>query len=122
MEELTCGVCLKRVKRTGLGQKYCSPRCRNIIKTSVKRGPNYLETLRRDSITCQKCGEENTVIHVHHIDGFGTGHPDNKQNNSLNNLITLCNSCHMQAHRLITRRLWEAHTNEVLDQFAKFMK
>jgi len=44
----------------------------------------------RDNYTCQVCISREKLI-VHHKDS-------NKKNNVLNNLITLCRSCHMKIH------------------------
>jgi hypothetical protein len=55
---------------------------------------NYLKELirERDGV-CQLCMglDENKELAVHHIDY-------DKENNSLNNLISLCNSCHAKTH------------------------
>lgn len=54
---------------------------------------NYIkETVRkRDSYICQRChnGSNGRELDVHHKDG-------NKNNNALDNLITLCRSCHTE--------------------------
>ena len=60
------------------------------IKTRVKERDNY---------TCQYCGMKDGgayKVHVHHKD-FG------KTNHAIDNLITVCSSCHSKLH--------ESHTN-----------
>jgi hypothetical protein len=58
----------------------------NILKNKIRR---------RDDYRCQECNmsqdELGYSLHVHHIDY-------NKSNNNKNNLISLCNSCHMQTN------------------------
>jgi len=43
---------------------------------------------------CANCGydKEQTILHIHHIDGDNT-------NNNANNLIVLCANCHLVLHR-----------------------
>ncbi|MGM0582976.1 MAG: HNH endonuclease [Bacteroidota bacterium] len=55
---------------------------------------------KRDNNTCQICGVKgkDATLHVHHIDY-------NKDNSSMNNLITLCNSCHSKTN--FDREYWE---------------
>ena len=64
--------------------------------------PEFNEELKerirnRDNYRCQICGisenELNYALCIHHID-------EDKKNNSLTNLISLCISCHMKKHRL----------------------
>jgi hypothetical protein len=60
----------------------------------------WIETLKRairerDHYTCQMCYKEGLC--VHHIDY-------NKKNCNLNNLITLCNKCHIQTN--FKREYW----------------
>lgn len=54
--------------------------------------------LLRDNCQCQRCYMgldklKRNNLHVHHID-------KNPKNNRLENLITLCRSCHQKLHRL----------------------
>ena len=48
-----------------------------------------------DNHTCQQCGitqnQLNYKLHIHHIDF-------NKKNNTIQNLISLCRTCHMQTN------------------------
>lgn len=52
----------------------------------------------RDDHTCQMCGGK--AIDVHHIDY-------NKKNNNIDNLVTLCSSCHASTN--FYRYFWESH-------------
>ena len=52
--------------------------------------------LERDNYTCQDCGNKGNAIH--HKD-------ENKNNNSIDNLVTLCVSCHTICH-------WKNHKNK----------
>lgn len=45
---------------------------------------------RRDNYTCLKCGTKDNLL-VHHRDG-------NDRHNSINNLMTLCQKCHLGLH------------------------
>jgi len=55
------------------------------LKSSVRN-----RVLRRDSHSCELCGSDET-LEVHHKDG-------DYPNNDMDNLITLCRSCHMNVH------------------------
>jgi DEAD/DEAH box helicase domain-containing protein len=70
-------------------------------------GPNWQTqrrlALERDSARCRTCGATGEVLHVHHIRpfreyGYIRGRNDQyQQANQLENLITLCPSCHRRA-------------------------
>ena len=97
---------------TGRGQEFCSNLCNGNFM-SGKIHPNWRggisfepyglefnnelkEQIRaRDNHTCQECGytqdQLKYKLHIHHIDY-------NKTNNHLDNLISLCNSCHVQTN------------------------
>jgi ribosomal protein L31 len=61
------------------------------------RGPNWhkqrTKARKRDNHECQNCGDEDSELDVHHIIPFSE-FDDYKQANQLQNLITLCDSCH----------------------------
>ena len=63
----------------------------------------------RDNFVCQECGipelELSQNLDPHHIDY-------DKQNSSLENLISLCRSCHMKTNR--NREYWKRHFKEKL--------
>jgi 5-methylcytosine-specific restriction endonuclease McrA len=53
------------------------------------------EVLERDHHTCTVCGKPGNI--VHHEDGEGRG--SENPNNSLDNLFTMCRSCHCIKHK-----------------------
>ena len=59
---------------------------------------NWLKVMDRDEWTCKACGEEGTLIH---------DMDENKQNNNLANLVTLCRSCHSVVHNLSNKAYFE---------------
>lgn len=107
-----CSLCGKQrtaprsnIKTTG--PLFCSRECSNRYHTAdrhakwvggvrVYRGANWKEqrakALKRDKNTCQACGVKDRVLAVHHKTPYRISH-----DNSLKNLITLCDSCHMKA-------------------------
>ena len=52
--------------------------------------------LERDCHQCQDCGEDQKRLVVHHIQERAPRQPDN---HALDNLVTLCDSCHRRRHR-----------------------
>lgn len=58
----------------------------------------------RDNNQCKVCGAMLNLC-VHHIDNNGVTLKKDKRNNDLNNLITLCWSCHGRIH-MIKRKSW----------------
>lgn len=60
-------------------------------------GGNRKTVLIRDNFTCQVCKSTEKLI-IHHIDGTGYTSGAATSNNSLENLITLCTSCHHRLH------------------------
>lgn len=73
-------------KMTGSEEKYLSK--------IYFRGAREI-VVKRDNYKCCRCDAESSLI-VHHVDR-------NKKNNKLNNLITLCKSCHINEHHEIRR-------------------
>jgi 5-methylcytosine-specific restriction endonuclease McrA len=66
----------------------------------IKFNRRLRERIRvRDSYCCQMCGmkQQNYRLMVHHIDY-------NKQNNDINNLISLCRECHLKTN--FDREAW----------------
>ena len=60
-------------------------------------GGNREKVLERDGYKCVKCGNTHKKsLIVHHIDGLG--YTSTKKNNNMDNLETLCLSCHSYVH------------------------
>lgn len=57
-----------------------------------------LAALERDGYVCQECHGQNRRVIVHHKDHMGRSVAYSEMNNSLDNLITLCYSCHNKIH------------------------
>jgi predicted metal-binding protein len=67
------------------------PNFKKRIKNGVGRlGINYKKALERDQFRCAICGSYDNIV-VHHLDG-------NTEHNSLDNLLTVCKSCHADLH------------------------
>jgi 5-methylcytosine-specific restriction endonuclease McrA len=62
--------------------------------------------LEIDKKQCQLCGTDKKLC-VHHIDGSGYTSKKKNSNNDIENLITLCKSCHTKLH-------WWQRKNRVL--------
>lgn len=102
-----CLVCKKIFHRSryaiehGEG-KYCSRECKykgtsglgiygGVHRTSLSSWrKTRLQRLEIDKHKCTVCGS-NKLLHVHHIDG-------NTHNDHIDNLVTICNSCHVRKH------------------------
>ena len=72
---------------------------------------NWTETLKksireRDNYICKKCSQYGNT--VHHIDY-------DKKNCNLDNLITLCVSCHIKTN--FNRENWERYFNKILKKY-----
>jgi len=123
-KEVLCTWCKKKLKRSlshiRYSNAFCSFECRfEHMKTTgqlfgeLEDNPNWQDgksfepygiefnrklkeqIRKRDNYTCQECGftqkQLGYKLYVHHIDY-------NKQNNSSNNLISLCKQCHSQTN------------------------
>lgn len=68
--------------------------------------------LERDNYTCQdpNCIEIHNKLHIHHIDY-------DKKNNSLDNLIILCISCHMKTNPKNKRQYYTEFYQNILKGF-----
>lgn len=68
-----------------------------ISYTDKLRGPKWqlkrLEILGRDNATCQKCGDKENTLHVHHRYYIANREPWDYPNELL---VTLCATCHKE--------------------------
>ena len=81
-------------------RKNISPEYKKMCRDKDFFGGNRENALMRDEYKCVKCGTTKSLI-VHHIDCSGAGKkmlPKKDTNNELENLETLCRSCHMKEH------------------------
>lgn len=102
----TLGVCTHCGKNKLPPNEYLCRSCRDQFNRNRKRrektSPLYLSKLR-DNFECKICGAT-SGLHTHHIDERGEREPTKKggptstkrqtPNNEMNNLITLCVTCH----------------------------
>lgn len=119
--DVECLSCGKQFKvKPGSNQKYCSTKCMGLgyrgekshvwlggtsassIKRFAERGWFNIrkQVYRRDNWTCQICGKTHCLIHAHHIVPYRIS-----QDDSLENLITLCHKCHAKEEWKYYRRI-----------------
>lgn len=83
-------------------RKYCDMKCAGRAKLKVGKKTNQswsnahttarkMASMTMDMETCQMCGKKGKMD-VHHIDG-------DYQNNSSDNLMIICRSCHNKIHK-----------------------
>ena len=70
-------------------------------KDKVYFGGKKIIVLERDNLTCQKCfgSSGDKKLTIHHKDHNGSNVSKENKNNSLENLVTLCNTCHLGLHK-----------------------
>lgn len=64
---------------------------------------NWLRAIESSGGICETCG--GVATRVHHKDGRGSALRKDERNDSLDNLIALCEPCHRMTHRAIKRGL-----------------
>ena len=70
------------------------PPCQRNYGIGKERELIFKSIFERDKFSCQICGKIGILIH--HID-------KNDSNNTLTNLVCLCNNCHLNLHRPIKK-------------------
>src|SRR3990167_4360396 len=83
-----------------LRRRYCDRACmaQAMVQPDVTRSAHLWRSRRHRKSTCERCGGT-TGLHVHHKDG-------NWKNDILENLETLCSSCHLKDHWQNGRHRW----------------
>ena len=71
------------------------------INVKIRKSVNYKNWLvsvyKRDSYTCQKCGQIGYNLNGHHIESFAT---NQDKRLDIDNGMTLCNKCHRKIHSI----------------------
>lgn len=101
LKNLIKGLCLKCYKHVWY-EEHTSPERRKEAHDKTRFARAREKVLERDGYTCVDCGRTNCRLLVHHNDGRGhrDGNPEqnSKANHDLDNLTTLCPSCHRKRH------------------------
>lgn len=128
-EQHECALCrsrfeikpwLARQNKTKSGKRFCSKRCHGLYKKIQESGtnaPDYVggittyrgkgwpearaAAVSRDKGVCQECGiAVGASIPVHHIRPYRL-FETSEQANAIENLVCLCQSCHMRVERAL---------------------
>jgi len=127
----TCGKPIERVPSAVLDHSFCSKNCLNKWRSEYLsgengsqlkgghndyRGPNWNEqreqVLIRDSFQCRHCNSTNDLV-VHHVTPFHL-FEQYLEANQIDNLITLCKSCHGVAEQVYYYEHPDAFANRIL--------
>lgn len=76
---------------------------KKIYSDKIRFGGNRALVLARDNYACVIC-KSDEQIQVHHKDRKGRNKKKSEQNNDIDNLITLCSSCHIKQHNPVLHR------------------
>ena len=85
--------------RAELHRKHTSENMR-----TFRTAPGWREVFERDGENCTICGSTRR-LGIHHKDGMGSTIPLESRNNALDNLVLICQSCHMKIHAPYKERL-----------------
>jgi len=106
-----CEVCGKHGRTNANFKKYCSVECSKLAKANFYYDGNYTKVQKRDGYKCRACSSTHGLT-VHHIDYSGKGLKMGKANNKMDNLITLCDSCHQKLHVKTNQTLVALHLSD----------
>lgn len=109
MQYKNCAYCGDQIYDITGRKRYCSKNCSD--KGRRYGGLRY-DVLKRDNFKCTKCGVS-IDLHVHHID-------EDVKHNEMDNLLTLCQSCHKSHHHTGYRNTKYKHvTKEQIENAIK---
>ena len=113
------GLCAKCRKNPVLpGHSLCGGCTQfNYADKNKSRGKAYT----RDNGICQICGSGG-FVYVHHIDGSPSRKNGEEYNHDLDNLITLCGSCHVNVHKLARRLDGTPYMKQTLELSLRLLK
>lgn len=96
----SCG-CILKVDRTGPNHHNYNPELTDEHRQAGRAFPAYAvwrtEVYRRDSFTCQCCGEVGGKLNAHHLEDYAN---NPTLRTELSNGVTLCESCHEMFHSI----------------------
>lgn len=92
---------------------------RRVARENYYYGGNRQAAFDRDGRKCVQCGTPRVLV-LHHIDGKGKGVPRAEQNHALDNLLTLCNRCHSELHRITEKELFRRYPEAVREVLAEW--
>jgi hypothetical protein len=79
---------------------YKGGRKRDMLYSTLFNKKIKKQIFERDNYICRICGVKGGLLHCHHIDY-------NKFNTALENLVTLCPSCHAKTNSYKNREFWK---------------
>ena len=67
-----------------------------------------VQVINRDGGLCVDCSKSEDRMAVHHLDRSGDWVNNTYSNNDMNNLVTVCYSCHLKRHwAMVKKNLFE---------------
>jgi len=119
-DTLVCHECNNKFVYEWGVQTRCKPCQAEHKRKSYERarfGGQKKAVLNRDNHSCQRCGKTGKHLAIHHINGRGESGSMGEADNRMENLVTLCHSCHRYVHHYISRMLWAAYEDDVISHF-----
>lgn len=117
-----CESCSTEFFREVSTQRFCSRKCSDRAKKDFYYDGAYSEVMERDGHQCKKCASTGKLS-VHHIDHSGSEKVKTfEANNSIENLVVLCDKCHRDIHNATYKTLAEKYPADVLAIAKQFIE